>query len=41
MENTAIEIDRIKEILNKLPEDALAEVGDFVAFPLEKKKSLC
>jgi hypothetical protein len=38
MENTSTEIDRIKEMLNKLPEDALAEVGDFVAFLLEKEK---
>ncbi len=38
MENTATEIDRIKEMLNKLPESALAEVGDFVAFLLEKEK---
>jgi hypothetical protein len=38
VENSAAEIDRIKEMLNKLPEDALAEVGDFVAFLLEKEK---
>ena len=38
MENTATEIDRIKAMLNKLPGDALAEVGDFVAFLLEKEK---
>jgi hypothetical protein len=38
MENTSTEIDRIKEMLNKLPEDALAEVGDFVTFLLEKEK---
>jgi len=38
MENTSTEIDRIKELLNKLPEDALAEVGDFVTFLLEKEK---
>jgi len=38
MENTATEIDRIKEMINKLPESALAEVGDFVAFLLEKEK---
>jgi hypothetical protein len=38
MGNTATEIDRIKEMLNKLPESALAEVGDFIAFLLEKEK---
>jgi hypothetical protein len=36
--NTVAEIDRIKEMLNKLSESALAEVGDFVAFLLEKEK---
>jgi len=29
MGNTVTEIDRIKEMLNKLSESALAEVGDF------------
>lgn len=38
MGNTVTEIDRIKEMLNKLPESALSEVGDFVAFLLEKEK---
>jgi len=38
MGNTVTEIDRIKEMLNKLPENVLAEVGDFVAFLLEKEK---
>jgi hypothetical protein len=38
MGNTVTEIDRIKEMLNKLPESVLAEVGDFVAFLLEKEK---
>jgi hypothetical protein len=37
MGNTATKIDRIKEMINKLPESALAEVGDFVAFLLEKE----
>jgi len=36
--NTVTEIDRIKEMLNKLSESALAEVGDFIAFLLEKEK---
>lgn len=35
--NTVTEIDRIKEMLNKLSESALAEVGDFIAFLLEKE----
>jgi hypothetical protein len=38
MGNTVTEIDRIKEMLNKLPESALSEVGDFVAFLLEEEK---
>ena len=38
MGNTVTEIDRIKDMLNKLPESALSEVGDFVAFLLEKEK---
>lgn len=38
MGNTVTEIDRIKEMLNKLPESALSEVGDFVAFLLEKER---
>ena len=38
MGNTVTEIDRIKEMLDKLSESALSEVGDFVAFLLGKEK---
>ena len=36
MVTTIAKIDNIKEMLAMLPEDALAEVSDFVAFLLEK-----
>lgn len=38
MENTATRINNIREMLEKLPESALEEVNDFIAFLLEKER---
>jgi len=38
MKTAVNEIERIKEILPKLSEPALVEVGDFIRYILEKQK---
>ncbi len=38
MSATNIQKDNIKEMIDKLPKNALAEVTDFITFLLEKKR---